>query len=58
MRLMRLAGIVMIVLVIATVLTLEQGGGAPEHVVNQVDSALQVAKQAVQQAQNATQHTN
>ena len=56
MRLMRLAGIVMIVLVIATVLTLEQGGGAPEHVVNQVDSALQVAKQAVQQAQNATQH--
>ena len=57
MRLMRLAGMVMIVLGIATVLILEQGGGAPEHVVNQVDSALQVAKQAVQQAQNATQHT-
>jgi hypothetical protein len=58
MRLMRLAAVVMIVLGIATVLTLEQGGRAPERVVTQVDSALQVAKQAVQQAQNATQHTN
>jgi hypothetical protein len=56
MRLMRLAVIVMIMLVIAAVLALEQRGGARERVVNQVDGALQVAKQAVQQAQDATQY--